>query len=166
MDLKQEDFVLTDEELIDINRKFIALVDVHTESIINPYHVVQVTFEFSSLGKLMSTHSQLCFDEEEAVYAEVKPFTQADVSLKEDQLHEINNHFTRGLNEVVARKGVYSDLSSKVTFESMSLWVNFQFGPGWRSIDACFGDGQEMGDVCYMFFPDIWNNSSARLPGD
>lgn len=166
MKLKKDDFILTDEQLLEINLKFIALVDTRSEPVVNPYHVVQVTFEFSSLGKLISAHSQLCFDEEEAFYTDVKPFTHSDISLTENQFLEINDHFTRGLSAVVARKGVYSDLSSKVTFESLSLWVNFQFGPGWRSLDASFGDGQEMGDVCYKFLPEIWNNSSAGFPGD
>lgn len=166
MKLKKDDFILTDEQLLEINLKFIALVDTRSEPVVNPYHVVQVTFEFSSLGKLISAHSQLCFDEEEAFYTDVKPFTQVDVSLTEDQLHEINNHFTNGLRSVIAREGFYSDLSSKVTLESLHLWVGFQFGPGWRSFEACLGDDQEMGDICYNFLPEIWNNSSAGFPGD
>ena len=117
MELKQSDFVLAVEQLLEIDRKFSALEDAKPRGVADPYHVVRVTFEFSSLGKFISAHSQLCFDEEEALYADVKPFAQADVSLTEEQLREINHHFTDGLRAVIAREGVYSDLSAKVTLE-------------------------------------------------
>lgn len=164
--MKQSDFSLTDEQLLEINRKFNSLVDTRPEPVVNPYHVVSVTFEFSSLGKLMSAHSKLCFDEEEAIYADVKPFTNADVLLTDEQLREINRHYSEGIGAVLARDSMYSDLSPNVTLESLRVWVTFQFGPGWRSFEACFGDDDEMGDVCYACLPDSWENSSIRYPED
>ena len=157
---------MTDEQLLEINRKFNSLVDTRPEPVVNPYHVVSVTFEFSSLGKLMSAHSKLCFDEEEAIYADVKPFTNADVLLTDEQLREINRHYSEGIGAVLARDSMYSDLSPNVTLESLRVWVTFQFGPGWRSFEACFGDDDEMGDVCYACLPDSWENSSIRYPED
>jgi hypothetical protein len=162
----QSDFSLTDEQLLEINRKFSSLVDTRSEPVVNPYHVVSVTFEFSSLGKLLSAHSHLCFDEEEAIYADVKPFTNADVLLTDEQLREINRHYSEGIRAVLARDGMHSDLSPKVTLELLRVWVTFKFGPGWRSFEACFGDDDEMGDDCYAWLPDSWENSSYRFPED
>ena len=51
----------------------------------------------------------------------------------------------------------------KVTLESLRVWITFKFGPGWRSFEACFGDDDEMGDVCHGFLPDFWANSSVRF---
>ena len=141
-----------------------SLVDTRPESVVNPYHVVSVTFEFSSLGKLLSAHSQLCFDEEEAIYADVQPFTNADVLLTDAQLRDINRHYSEGIRAVLARDGLHSDLSPTVTLESLRAWVTFKFGPGWRSFEACFGDDDEVGDDCYAWPPDFWANSSVRFP--
>lgn len=163
LELKQSDFSLTDEQLLEINRKFSSLVDTRPEAVVNPYHVVSVTFEFSSLGKLMSAYSKLCFDEQEAIYADVKPFTNADVLLTDEQLREVNRHYSEGILAVLARDGTQSDLSPKVIRESLRLWVTFQFGPGWRSFEACFGDDDEMEVQCYRCLPECWGNSSVRF---
>lgn len=164
MELKPSDFVLTDEQLREIDRKFSALADAKPADVVDPYHVVCVNFEFSPHGKLLSVQSQLCFDEEEVLYAAVKPFTQADVALTDSQLREINHHFSAGLRAVLAREGLYADLGPGVTLDSLRVWVKFDFGPGWRSIEAGFGDFDEMGDDCLVYLPEAWSNSSACFP--
>lgn len=163
VELKQTDFLLTDEQLVEINRKFSGLIGSHDKGEETPYQHVSVTFEFSYLGKLVSAHSQLCFDEDEVGFSEVKPFTNADVSMTEKQLNEINLHLTGGISAVLARARLDEAVSPDITPESLRLWVTFEFGPSWRSFEACFGDSDEIGDQCYVSQPDAWRNSTAQV---
>lgn len=166
MKLEQCDFKLTNEQLLEINRKFGALVEAMQKGIVDPCRVVCVRFEFSRHGSLLSASSQLRFDEEEPGYAEVRPFTHADVSLTEEQLREISDHFNTGLRAIEGREGLFADLSSKVTLDRLHCWVTFEFGPGWRALEAGFGDFDEMENQCLLYPCDSWNHSNARLPTD
>lgn len=163
MELNQSDFRLTKDQQLAIDQMFSALKDEDSKGIVDSNRVVCVTFGFSSRGSPVSANILMRFDDGDARYAEVRPFAHTDVSLTEDQLREINLHFNGGLRSVQAREGLYSELSSNVTLETLRLWVTFEFGPGWRAIEAAFGDFDEMESQCLVYQPEPWSNSSSTF---
>ena len=164
MDLKQCDFILTNDILLEIDHKFRTLTDPTVIVDTDSYQVVCVTFRFSLGGNLSAANMQLHFEDGEARYSYVRPFENADISIAEDKLQEINLHFNEGLRAIQAREGIYSELSSDMSLETLSLWVTFEFGPGWRAIEAGFGDFDEMESQCLVYQPEPWSNSSSTFP--
>jgi hypothetical protein len=161
MELKQDDFKLTIDQLIDIDQKFSALSSANPMVVIHLHHVLCVAFGFSFLGSPISSNIQMLFDDDQARYSDVRPFAHTDISLSEDHLRAINFHFNEGLRALNVREGLYNCVSSNITHESLYFWVKFKFGPGWRSLEAGFEDFDEMESNCIEFPIESWSNSSA-----
>ena len=155
MDLKQSDFVLTDEQLLEIDRNFRSLTVDRAQAVEAAHHGVSVTYEFSPLGRPVRVHSQLVYFEDVTEIAVTEaPFTNADVLLTEEQLHEVNRHFS-----AISTAQAQADED-----KPQSPCVTFEFGPGWRSFAACFTgpvDGHLLRQ-CYEWPPDVWNRPADQ----
>ena len=151
MRLEPSDFGVSAAQLQDINHAFSAMPARYapTDDGEEEPATVCVTFEFSPLGRSVTAHGQGDSRRPKTVDAlHVKRFTAADVTLTPAQMQAINHHFSA---MTVAPADAAEDAPQRAS-------VTFEFGPGWRSFQACF-DRAEDGELmrhCYEWPPDSW----------
>lgn len=151
MRLEPSDFAVNAAQLQDINRAFSALPARYapTDDGEEEPATVCVTFEFGPLGRSVTAQGQAGSGRQKTLDAlQAKRFTAADVALTPAQMQAINRHFSA---MAIAPAEGQDEAPQRAS-------VTFEFGPGWRSFQACF-DRAEDGELMRHGFewpPDIW----------